>query len=77
WSKDRADAEKEHVAARVNQARDNWGLVGEERPTSQRQRRDARVAADLPDLRRVGPDGVVGRLFWHSVSANSQGKPPV
>ena len=74
--KARAEAKKEHVADRFNQARDNWGFLVEEHTTSKRQRLYARVYADLTDLLRVDPDHELGRLYWNYISYNSQGKPP-
>ncbi|WP_211368967.1 LamG-like jellyroll fold domain-containing protein [Pseudoxanthomonas jiangsuensis] len=75
--KDRAEAIREHVADRFNQARDNWGFLVEEHTTSRRQQLYARVHADLSDLLRVDPDHEQGRRYWNYISYNSQGRPPV
>lgn len=65
--KPRAEAVKEHELDRFTQARDNYAMLVEERPTSSRFNLYNRFAGDVTDLLRVNPKHWLGQTYWYDI----------
>jgi len=59
-----AAAKAEHVADRLEQARDNLAFMVEEQPNTQTYPIFTRYARDIGDVLRVDPDNAVARAYW-------------
>jgi len=59
-----AAAKAEHVADRLEQARDNLAFLVEEQPNTSTYPIFTRFARDVGDVLRVDPDNAVARAYW-------------
>jgi hypothetical protein len=65
--KPRAEAQREHELDRFTQARDNYAMLVEERPTDPRFDLYNRFAGDVTDLLRVNPKHWLGQTYWYDI----------